>query len=174
MTQDTDPRPIGQRSTRKPPHVGPLDPALLPRGLFESAKQEADRMADRDEVAVRVFIMRDALHGGGLGLGIRPLTEPVPSDCEVLYTAQAPAEFTGPAREFFLAYFAELADEVAKKPEAYAWAPEAAPLVARRMVRALVKGTGNKDSNPMRRACRKLGITHTYKAIGDYLKGGAS
>lgn len=153
-----DARPIGQRTD-----------GALPRGFEARMREETERIADRDEVEARLYLITDEPR-----LVIRKGNEPAPGigpDSILLYTVPAPREFEGKAREFFLVYFEELSAAVAKNPSEFAWAPEAAPLIARRMTRALVKGTANKDSAQIRKACRRLGIAHTYKAIREFFHG---
>ncbi len=43
--------------------------------------------------------------------------------------------------------------------------PRTLPRLAVRMTRGLITGRGNKDTGPIKRTCKALGIKHTYKAI---------
>ena len=72
---------------------------------------------------------------------------------------------------FYDEYVDQLTAEITAPPDEYRYPVTYAPMVARKMVLALAKGTANKDSRAIRRTCRKLGIPYTYKAIRDYLDG---
>lgn len=47
--------------------------------------------------------------------------------------------------------------------------PRTIPELAVRMTDGLVTGAANKDSAPIKRACKALGIKHTYTAIREYV-----
>jgi hypothetical protein len=58
----------------------------------------------------------------------------------------------------------------ASDPEyAYAAARTTPARLARKMAAVLVTGAANKDGEGIKRACKAVGIKHTYKAIRDYL-----
>lgn len=57
-----------------------------------------------------------------------------------------------------------------EKPEYYAWPMDQLDIVAQRMCEAITKGNYNKDSLAFRRTCKELGLKHTYKAIGAFIK----
>lgn len=71
--------------------------------------------------------------------------------------------------QFLDVYEAELLKEVQNKPDEYFYPESQVPTVAKNMVKAWAAGTGNIDSNPLRRTCRKLGIKHGVKSIREYL-----
>lgn len=52
---------------------------------------------------------------------------------------------------------------------AYSASKVSAKDLAAKMTHALLMGSGNKDGKGIQRTCKKLGINHSYKAIGKYL-----
>jgi hypothetical protein len=52
--------------------------------------------------------------------------------------------------------------------------PRTIPRLAIRMTRKLITGGANKDSQPIKRTCKTLGLLHTYKALRAYLTAGAA
>jgi hypothetical protein len=47
--------------------------------------------------------------------------------------------------------------------------PRSIPELALRITNGLVTGGANKDSAPIKRTCKALGIKHTYTAIREYV-----
>jgi hypothetical protein len=47
--------------------------------------------------------------------------------------------------------------------------PHTLPELAERITSGLVTGRANKDSPPIKRTCKALGIKHTYTALREYL-----
>lgn len=82
-------------------------------------------------------------------------------------------------KRFVLTYIVEL---TAKYGDDAAWLatlarnppgkPRTIARLAVRMTRGLITGRANKDSDPIKRTCKTLGIKHTYKAIAPYLTQG--
>ena len=62
-------------------------------------------------------------------------------------------------------YTIELYKDCKKSPEKYMDTPETIHLTAAKMILAFQRGTGNINSNPLRRSCRKLGIPFRIKEI---------
>lgn len=62
-------------------------------------------------------------------------------------------------------YAEELARARAERPDEYCWPAEQVPTVVAKMVSAFAKGTGNKNSIAVRRACRRCGIPYTYAGL---------
>lgn len=61
----------------------------------------------------------------------------------------------------------------AERPLEYAYAMKThtPASLAEKMTTSLSAGTGNIDGEGIKRACKALGVKHTYKALGAYLKG---
>ncbi len=74
-------------------------------------------------------------------------------------------------QKFYDTYVVELRSEIAKHPGEYGYPVLRADDVAMKMTIALKNGTANKNSNAVRRTCRKLGIPYTYTGIKFFLKG---
>lgn len=75
-------------------------------------------------------------------------------------------------RDTFRAHLeAAYTDLFATDPEyAYVASRTTPAALAERMTASLEKGTANKDGEGIRRACRAVGIRHTYRAITAYLR----
>lgn len=74
-------------------------------------------------------------------------------------------------RERWLAtYTEELERAMSEHPDEFLWKPgTTAAGLAARMTDSLARGLANKDSRAIRATCRRLGVTHTYKAIQPFL-----
>lgn len=155
--------------TRKPAHTGPFDLESM-RSILRAASQQASDRARREERDMVVYLVRDCEMGGGAGCAVRPADEPIPEGFELHAEFPAPAPLTDKQNAFYRAYLPELLAELERDPLEYAWPKADAPRVARAMVRGLTTGTANKDSNAIRRACRKLGIAYTYKGLKEALQ----
>jgi len=70
-------------------------------------------------------------------------------------------------------YTIELLTDIEKHPDKYMDTPATAFRLASKMIVALQKGTGSTNSNPLRRACRKLGVPFRYKEIQKAMTPGA-
>jgi hypothetical protein len=70
---------------------------------------------------------------------------------------------------FAVVYREELERALKETPELYAWPITELDNVLARMLAGLAKGSANKDSPPIKRTCKRLGIKHTYKAIQEQL-----
>jgi len=71
--------------------------------------------------------------------------------------------------KFLASYREHLLTERMLYPERYLWPISEFEEVFRRMTAAIKKGTYNKDSKAFRRACREMGIPHTYRAIQNFI-----
>ncbi len=61
-------------------------------------------------------------------------------------------------------------DLFANNPEYSYAASRTTPVdLAHKMTESLITGQGNKDGDGIKRACRAVGIKHTYNAIKEYL-----
>lgn len=161
---------MGLNMEKKPAHVGPFDRNAL-RLILSSALQEAERRSRSDEVSLSVVLVRDAMWGGGQGVAILTKEDPVPEGSELVQHFTAPGPLVGRAKEFFDTYLPELQKEVEAHPDMYLLSvKDNIELVARRMVRAFLAGSANKDSRAIRRTCSKLGIKYTYQGIRGFLE----
>jgi hypothetical protein len=73
---------------------------------------------------------------------------------------------------FGSAYRRFLREAVTARPADYAYSIDLVDEVANRMLAGFERGSANKDSTACRKTCKHLGISHTYKAINAFLKGG--
>lgn len=69
--------------------------------------------------------------------------------------------------EFGAVYLEELKKESETNPEVYS--PASIEGTHGRMMKAVAMGSFNKDSAPMKRTFKRLGIPHTYKGLNEYL-----
>jgi len=77
---------------------------------------------------------------------------------------------------FSAVYRKQLARAIKEHPEDYPWAhedvwPNTVDEVADRMLRAVERGSYNKDGYAFKYTCKALGIKYTYTAISSFLKG---
>ena len=75
----------------------------------------------------------------------------------------------GNFQAFLDAYREALQDSYKANPESYTWRPDQFDTVFGRMSEAIESGSFNKDSPAFKKACRVLGINHTYKAITEFI-----
>jgi hypothetical protein len=76
-------------------------------------------------------------------------------------------------RHFSAVYLEALKEAVEENPNDYRWYPNTPiEVVHGRMMTAVSEGSFNKESAGFRKACKKLGIRHTYKSINLYLNRG--
>jgi len=74
-------------------------------------------------------------------------------------------------QEFLQIYQEELKRVVIELPDKYAWPVENMPIVAAKMVDAMIAGTANLYSVAIRRTCKRIGIPHTRKAMKEFVAG---
>lgn len=79
---------------------------------------------------------------------------------------------------FMNEYAKALAEYVATSPAEYSYSPDAVPGVVAKARTAFEEGASGTGSWPnkgpsMTRACKRLGINNTFKALGAYLRGDA-
>ena len=70
---------------------------------------------------------------------------------------------------FAAIYREELIKSVTANPSKYSFGLKGVDLVTDRMVAAFKARTYNKDGDAIRATCKRLGLSHTYKAINGYL-----
>jgi len=69
-------------------------------------------------------------------------------------------------------YRYQLGKAVMLKPADYPWFPGiSVDSVADKMTKAFAQGSYNKDGIAVKNTCKALGVSYTYKAINEYLKG---
>ncbi len=73
--------------------------------------------------------------------------------------------------KFISTYRTELAESLVARPQDYTWTMDEFDQVFARLEQAIAYGTFSKDSDAIKRTCKKLGIKHTYKAIAFYCTG---
>ena len=67
-------------------------------------------------------------------------------------------------------YAEELKSAVEKFPGEYFYGVDSVPSVVAKMRVAFERGTYNYEGRAIRSTCRRLGISHTYKAINGFLQ----
>ena len=65
-------------------------------------------------------------------------------------------------------YTRNLLKAVEKYPQEYAYPKDEVPLIAAKMVAALLRNSANKDSRAIKWTCKELGIPYTYKGLKEY------
>lgn len=65
-------------------------------------------------------------------------------------------------------YTRNLFRAVEEYPQEYAYSKDAVPLIAAKMVAALLRNSANKDSRAIKWTCKELGIPYTYKGLKEY------
>jgi len=73
--------------------------------------------------------------------------------------------------EWMEVYSKELLRAVEKYPEDYAYKADFVPVVCERMRQALISGDFNKEGRAIKATCKYFGISYSYKAINEFLKG---
>ena len=75
-------------------------------------------------------------------------------------------------RERFKVFLVTTYAELFQTPDyAMAAARHTPESLAEKMIAGLIDGTADKDGDGIKRACRALGLKHTYKTIREYLQG---
>lgn len=72
-------------------------------------------------------------------------------------------------RQFCDTYRASLAKCLELYPGDYSWPKEQLQSVGDKMVKAIERGSFNKDGQAFRMTCKELNIPHTYKAIAAFI-----
>lgn len=70
---------------------------------------------------------------------------------------------------FLEVYTRHLTKAVSDNPSDYTYHPNSSNLVAEKMVKAFLQKSANKDSIAVKRTCKELGISYTYKGIYEFL-----
>jgi hypothetical protein len=68
-------------------------------------------------------------------------------------------------------YAQALAESVAAFPSLYCFDIADVPKVAEKMGAAFERGSYNKDGRAVKLMCKRLGISHTYSGINNFLEG---
>jgi hypothetical protein len=74
-------------------------------------------------------------------------------------------------RAFAECYERNLRKALKTRPDKYMWPVENVPVVVKKMLDAVDRGSFNKDSLAFKWTCKELGIKHTYQAIREYWNG---
>lgn len=71
---------------------------------------------------------------------------------------------------FLSTYLINLEQTRLEFPEQYYWPISDLSLVVDRMAKAFERGSYSKDGIAFKRTCQQLGISHTYKAINEFVE----
>lgn len=66
-------------------------------------------------------------------------------------------------------YLTELQHAIENYPQEYTYPATESFNVAERMMKAIYRGSFNKDSRAIKATCKALGLKHTYQAINEFL-----
>jgi hypothetical protein len=76
---------------------------------------------------------------------------------------------TSKQKKFKDVYLESLMECIQQYPNKYCYGEQEAMSVCDKMFDAFMRHTANKDGMAVKKTCKKLGISYTYKGISEYL-----